>query len=86
MRSIDRLVQFDAFRFMGMIAPRPVLMIAGTEAFSRPYSEKAVEKASGPSELFLIEGATHMSLYDQDQHVTPAVEKLDDFFGKALAV
>lgn len=84
-RSIDRLVQFDAYRFMSMIAPRPVLMIAGTKAFSRHYSEKAVALAQEPSELFLIEGATHMSLYDQDEHVTPAVEKLDEFYGNALA-
>ncbi|WP_329600020.1 alpha/beta hydrolase [Streptomyces pseudovenezuelae] len=84
-RSLDRLVQFDAFRFMSMIAPRPVLMIAGTEAFSRPYSEKAVSQTPASSELFLVEGATHMSLYDQDEHVTPAVDKLDAFYSKALA-
>lgn len=84
-RSLDRLVQFDAFRFMSMIAPRPVLMIAGTEAFSRPYSDTAVALAGESGELFLVEGATHMSLYDQDEHVTPAVDKLDAFFGKALA-
>jgi uncharacterized protein len=83
-RSVDRLAQFDAYRFMAMISPRPLLMIAGTEAFSRYFSEEAVALAQEPKELLLIEGATHMSMYDQDEHVTPAVDKLDEFFGKAL--
>ncbi len=39
-------------------------MIAGTEAFSRYFSEEAVTLAEEPNELFLVEGATHMSLYD----------------------
>ncbi|MEU2090057.1 alpha/beta hydrolase [Nocardia beijingensis] len=34
---------------------------------------------------FLIGGASHIDLYDVDQYVTPAVEKLDEFFGKGLA-
>ncbi|MFI6119015.1 alpha/beta hydrolase [Streptomyces sp. NPDC051064] len=84
-RSLDRIVQYDAYRFMSLIAPRPVLMIAGSEAFSLSHSEKAVAQAPETSELFLVQGATHMSLYDQDEHVTPAVDKLDDFYGKALA-
>ncbi|KAJ9114748.1 hypothetical protein QFC22_005624 [Naganishia vaughanmartiniae] len=86
-RSLDRLVQFDAFRFMEMVAPRPVLMVAGTEAFSKHYSERAIELAKGTNnELFLIEGATHMSLYDQEEHVGPAVKKLVEFYNTALKV
>ncbi|KAJ9097331.1 hypothetical protein QFC20_006244 [Naganishia adeliensis] len=83
-RSIDRIVQFDAFRFMSWIAPRPVLMIAGTNAFSKGYSEQAIELAEGQKELFYIEGATHMSMYDQEEHVGPAVKKLVGFYTEAL--
>ena len=40
--------------------------------------------AGEPKELFLIEGATHIDLYDKPQYVGPAVEKLADYFGKYL--
>jgi fermentation-respiration switch protein FrsA (DUF1100 family) len=33
----------------------------------------------------VIDGGTHGSLYDKDEHVTIAVEKLTEFFGKYLA-
>jgi fermentation-respiration switch protein FrsA (DUF1100 family) len=42
-------------------------------------------KAQEPKELHVIEGATHIDLYDRPQFVTPAVSKLADFFGRHLA-
>jgi fermentation-respiration switch protein FrsA (DUF1100 family) len=47
--------------------------------------EKAVADSPGHAELFLVDGATHVDLYDRDRYVTPAVAKLVDFFGKHLA-
>jgi fermentation-respiration switch protein FrsA (DUF1100 family) len=35
-------------------------------------------------ELFIVEGATHIDMYDRPQYVTPAVAKLKEFFDKAL--
>ncbi|MFJ8657082.1 alpha/beta hydrolase [Streptomyces rochei] len=84
-RSADLLDQFDSFADVAKIAPRPLLMIAGTEAATRGFSEKAVADSPGNAELFLVEGATHVDLYDRDQYVTPAVTKLVEFFGKHLA-
>ncbi|MFF9527485.1 alpha/beta hydrolase [Streptomyces achromogenes] len=84
-RSADLLDQFDSFADIAKIAPRPLLMIAGTEAVTRAFSEKAVADSPGNAELFLVEGATHVDLYDRDQYVTPAVTKLVDFFSKHLA-
>ena len=40
------------------------------------------EKASEPKELYIIEGATHVSLYDIDKDVSQAVNKMDEFFKK----
>jgi fermentation-respiration switch protein FrsA (DUF1100 family) len=85
LQSIDRIAQFDAYAKIAMIAPRPLLMIAGTDADTRYFSEEAIAKAREPKELFLIDGASHIDLYDRDEFVTPAVDKLDGFFGKALA-
>jgi uncharacterized protein len=42
-----------------MISPRPLLMIAGTKADTRFFSEMAIEKAKEPRELYLIEGDAH---------------------------
>lgn len=84
LRSVDRMDQFDSYAGVDKIAPRPLLMIAGSEAFTLHYSRNAVEKAGGTAELFTVEGATHVDLYDKDEAVTPAVVKLADFFGKHL--
>lgn len=35
--------------------------------------------------LCLVDGATHIDLYDKPEYVTPAVERLDAFFDKYLA-
>jgi len=40
--------------------------------------------SNGPKELFWVEGATHMSLYDIPAYVGPAVTKLTEFFAKNL--
>jgi hypothetical protein len=67
-----------------MISPRPLLMVAGTKADTRYFSEKAIEKAKGAKELFLIEGASHIDMYDKKEYVGPAVEKLNSFFSQNL--
>lgn len=84
-RSVDRLDQFDAYAGIDKIAPRPLLMIAGSKAETLPFSQTAVEKAGRTAELFIIEGATHVDLYDRDEYVTPAVARLTQFFNRHLA-
>lgn len=83
-RSLDKLAQFSAFDYVHLISPRPFLLVAGSEADSLFFSEKAFKKAKEPKELFLINGATHVALYDLPEYVNPAVEKLDSFFTQHL--
>ena len=40
--------------------------------------------AREPKEVFWVGGATHVSSYDKDEHVTPAVSKLNHLFGAHL--
>ena len=37
-----------------------------------------------PKEIFVMEGATHVDLYDKPQFVSQAVQKLTEFFNKSL--
>jgi fermentation-respiration switch protein FrsA (DUF1100 family) len=83
--SIDRIVTFDPFRFIGLIAPRPLLMIVGTEAVTKHMTTEAFERAQQPKSLTWIDGASHVDLYDKDEFVTPAVAALTGFFRTELA-
>lgn len=76
----DVLAHFMPFEHMDWIAPRPLLMIVGTEADTRHFSDDAVKNAGNNAELFEIEGASHMDMYYKDQYVSQAVEKLTSFF------
>jgi uncharacterized protein len=83
--SVDRLASFDAFRFIDMIAPRPLLMIVGTEAVTSWMASEAFIAAYEPKEVFWIKDASHVALYDKDEYVTPALSKLRDFFSVNLS-
>jgi fermentation-respiration switch protein FrsA (DUF1100 family) len=80
LRSIDLIAQFDAFGLIHLIAPRPLLMIAGTRAATAYLTSEAIEKAQGPKELFWIDGATHVDLYDKDEYVPGVISELARFF------
>ncbi|MFD6196522.1 alpha/beta hydrolase [Mycobacteriaceae bacterium NPDC060252] len=82
--SIISIAGYSSYDHVDLISPRPLLMIAGTEADTLYFSEQAIANAGEPKELFLIDGATHIDLYDRTQYVGPAIEKLTDFFGKYL--
>lgn len=85
MASIEKLFTFDTFHFADRYLTQPILMIAGSKADTIAYSENLYQKAASTSkELFTIEGATHVDLYDKDEFVDQAIEKLDQFFQKNL--
>ncbi|KAH8703012.1 Alpha/Beta hydrolase protein [Talaromyces proteolyticus] len=82
LRSTDLLANFDAFAFNHLISPRPLLMIAGSDADTKYFSEIAIEKAKEPKELFVVPGKTHIALYDDSSVVLP---KLVDFYSKSIS-
>lgn len=83
--SIDRIATFDPFRSIGLIAPRPLLMILGTEAVTRHMGTEAFAQAQEPKRLRWIEGAGHVDLYDKPEYVAPVIEELAGFFTVQLA-
>lgn len=77
-------IAYYPLEHMDLISPRPVLLIAGERAETRKFSEAAYAKAQQPKELLIVPGASHFDLYDKPQYVTPAVDKMAEFFGKYL--
>src|SRR5262252_6788936 len=85
LRSIDLIAQFDAFRLIDLISPRPLLMVAGSEAITDYFTREAIARAREPKELFWIDGASHVDLYDKNEYVPRVVSKVADFFAVNLA-
>ena len=82
--SIDRMVTFDAFRFIGLIAPRPLLMITAENAVTAWMTHDALALAAAPKALHEVPGATHVDLYDKEDAVGDAVAALTKFFDQTL--
>lgn len=81
MMSIDKMTDFSTFMFADKYLTQPILMIAGTNADTLRFSEDLLEKAASKNkELFTIEGATHVDLYDKPEYVDQAVAKAAAFF------
>ena len=59
---------FFDFKLMSNIdelGQTPVLLITGSEAHSKYFSDNVYAKISGPKEEVVVPGATHVDLYDQ---------------------
>lgn len=60
----------------------PFLVVAGSEAFTHDMDKQVYEMAAGEKEWMVVQGASHMDLYDIDQYLEPAMDKVDEFFKK----
>lgn len=61
----------------------PILFVAGDIAHSRAFSEEAYAKASEPKELYLVEGARHIDLYDDVEKIP--FDKIEEFLSSAFS-
>jgi len=83
--SQDRMIAYTAMAYVDWISPRPLLLIAGNNAVETfHFSQDAYDMAKEPKELFIIEGASHVDLYDKDEYLPTVVDKLANFFGETL--
>lgn len=81
--SVSYMVSFTGFDRVDTLLTQPLLVVAGSAAGSLWHSKALYAKASGPKELAVIDGATHMDLYD-GKGVDLAMNKLSPFFKRNL--
>jgi uncharacterized protein len=82
--SYDKMIQFSAIDTADLLAPTPLLVIAGSQAETLDQSERLYAHAQGVKELEVIEGGTHFDFYDRPQYIDPAVAKINEFFTNHL--
>jgi fermentation-respiration switch protein FrsA (DUF1100 family) len=82
----DRMMAFSAFDQISMLLTQPILLIAGSKADTKFFSDQAYGLAHGEKELFVVDGATHISLYDVPEYVDQAVGKLTEFYSQKLTI
>lgn len=80
--SMLSMMQFSALQYIREISPRPILFIAGDKAHSRAFFEKAFEMTAEPKELYIVEDAEHIDLYDRTDRIP--FDKLESFFNENL--
>lgn len=64
------------------ISPRPILFVVGDRAHSRGFSEIAFEAAAQPKEIFVVEDANHVDLYDRINKIP--FDRMETFFEDAF--
>ncbi len=80
--SNTKFMNFYPFNDIETISPRPMLFITGDQAHSKEFSEDAYKRAAEPKELYYVQGAGHVDLYDQVSMIP--FDKLADFFTQNL--
>ncbi len=80
--SAMAFMNFALLDHIETISPRPILFIMGEKAHSRYFTEDAYKWAANPKELYIVEGARHIDLYDKIDMIP--FDKLEQFFNTNL--
>ena len=83
--SMSNIYTFEAFHLMDELLTQPLLMVVGSKSDALYVSERAIERAASKiKELYLIDGATHIDMYDRQPYVDEAVGKITSFLNSNL--
>lgn len=72
------MMNFRLLDFIDEISPRPILFVVGDRAHSRSSSEGIYKVAAEPKEIYIVEDAEHIDLYDRIDRIP--FDKLENFF------
>lgn len=78
--SIDKMASYDVFHAVPLIGPRPILQILGERAVTAWMGLEAHRRATGPAQIHWMKGASHVDLYDKQEYIGPAIDRLTEFF------
>lgn len=70
-------MQFKSLDYIQEISPRPIMLIAGENAQTKPLSEMVYAAAAEPKELVIIPDANHVDLYDDINKIP--FDKIEEF-------
>ena len=76
------MMNFRLLDYIDEISPRPILFVVGDRAHSKFFSENAYKAALEPKEIYVVDDAEHIDLYDRRNRIP--FEKLGQFFGENL--
>lgn len=81
--SMADIMTFPATNHINEISPRPILFIVGENAHSRGFSETAYAAAQEPKEIYIVEGANHVDLYNDITKIP--FDKIEGFLNGVFA-
>jgi fermentation-respiration switch protein FrsA (DUF1100 family) len=82
--SLARLIGDDAFHLADQLLTQPLRIIAGSKAGSLWFSQDAFRRAgSRDKNLHIVEGATHIAMYDTPEYVKQAMAQLVPLYQNA---
>ena len=76
------MMNFKLLDYIKEISPRPILFVVGDRAHSKFFSEEAYNEAAQPKELYVVNDAEHIDLYDRVDRIP--FDKFEKFFKKAF--
>ena len=84
-RNLTQIITYDAYNKAEAFLTQPVLAVVGSKAVSRWMSDNLIARAASKDKnLYAVEGADHMDLYDVPKYVDEAVSQLAPFFKAKL--
>lgn len=70
-------MNYPLLNYIDEISPRPILFIVGDRAHSKFFSEEAYGKAAEPKELYVVDDAEHIDIYDRTDRIP--FDKIEKF-------
>ena len=84
-RNLMQIITYDAYHKAEAFLTQPILAVAGSNAGSKWMSDDLIERAaSKDKQVYVVNGADHMDLYDVPKYVHEAVSQLAPFFKENL--
>ncbi len=81
-RSMQQIFQYDTMHLVDTLLTQPIIIIAGSEADTKFMGDEifSKSKASKYKKNYVIEGASHVDLYDKLQYINPTIDYINQFF------